>query len=70
MYNQEGDKKMMGTPKRLPIVELEIDGEKRLYFADERLGQYRSVDGSLPAVIDEHEVDGSMAEVIEQFRVD
>jgi hypothetical protein len=58
----------MKTKKRLPIVELEIDGEKRLYFADEKLGQYRSVDGSL--VIEEHEVDGSMAEVIEQFRVD
>ncbi len=32
-----------GTVKRLPIVELEVEGKKRLFFADKRLHEYRDV---------------------------
>ena len=53
----------------LPIVELEIDGELRKYFADERLRQYRAVDNPHDAVYPE-DVSGTMAEVIAECRVE
>jgi len=52
----------------LPIVELLIDGEPRKYYADERLGEYRSVDGSDPWVISAFEVDAPMVEVLATVR--
>ena len=53
--------------KALPIVTLEIEGEKHPYFADRRLGEYRSVDGSAPWIVSAEEVDGDMETVIREF---
>jgi len=56
-----------GTVKRLPIVELEIEGKKRLYFADKRLGEYRDIDNM--DTIHEDDLSGTMDEIIRRYRV-
>lgn len=55
------------SPKRLPIVALEIEGKERPFFADLRLREYRSVDNP-HEVIDERLVSGSMEEVVRSHR--
>jgi len=69
----------MTTPNRLPIVKLMFDaktgeydaetGTERLFFADLRLKEYRSVDGNEPWIVKSFEVSGSMEEIIEQYEV-
>jgi hypothetical protein len=69
----------MATPNRLPTVKLVLNasqdadgrnhGDERLYFADLRLRQYRSVDGSEPWIIYDREVAGDMEEIIEKHEV-
>jgi hypothetical protein len=64
---------------RLPIVKLIINasqdsdgqehGVERLFFADVRLKEYRSVDGQAPWVLFESEVDGDMLDIIEQYGI-
>jgi len=56
-----------GTVKRLPIVELEVEGHKRLYFADKHLDEYRAV-GSMHT-INGDDLDGTMEEIIKRYRV-
>jgi len=53
--------------KRLPIVELEVDGTKRLYFADKRLGEYRAIDNM--DTVHGDDLSGTMEEIIRRFRV-
>jgi len=55
------------TIKRLPIVELEVDGKKRLYFADKRLGEYRAIDDM--DTVHGDDLSGTMDEIIRRFRV-
>jgi len=52
---------------RLPIVELEVEGKKRLYFADKRLGEYRAIDNM--DTVHGDDLDGTMEEIIKRFRV-
>jgi len=62
----------------LPIVALMFDAEhgefdeelgtERLYYADLRLREYRSVDGSAPWIIKESEIDADMETIIENYR--
>lgn len=64
---------------RLPIVKLYFDaeagefdeetGKERLYFADERMSEYRSLDGRPPWIVKAFEVDAPMKEIIEKYRV-
>ena len=56
-----------GTVKRLPIVELEVEGKKRLYFADKHLDEYRAIDNT--DTVHSDELDGTMEEIIKRFRV-
>ena len=53
--------------KRLPIVQLEIEGKKRLYFADKRLHEYRAIDNM--DTVHEDDLSGTMDEVIKRHRV-
>ena len=55
------------TVKRLPIVELEVDGKKRLYFADKRLGEYRAIDNM--DTVHGDDCSGTMEEIIKRYRV-
>ena len=62
--------------QKLPIVKLylpnfdeEVDKPK-LYFADLRLKEYRSVDGSQPWIIKEYDVPIDMEEIIEMYEVE
>jgi len=57
----------MKTPYRLPIVELEVEGKKRLYFADKRLYEYRAIDNMDTVHADD--LNGTMEEIIKRFRV-
>ena len=64
---------------KLPIVKLFLDAEQntfdeesgveKLYYADQRLREYRSVDGSEPWVVKEGEVGAPMAEIIARYEV-
>ena len=64
---------------RLPIVKLFYDAEAgeyddetgtpRLFYADKRLREYRSVDGSAPWIVKEYELSASMDEIIEKYEV-
>ena len=56
-----------GTVKRLPIVELEVEGKKRLFFADKRLGEYRAIDNM--DTVHENDLSGTMDEIIQRHRV-
>jgi len=56
-----------GTVKRLPIVELEVEGKKRLYFADKRLGEYRAIDNM--DTVHGDDLSGTMEEIIKRYRV-
>ena len=56
-----------GTVKRLPIVELEIEGKGQLYFADKRLGEYRHI--RTMHTIHEGDLSGTMDEIIHRYRV-
>jgi len=53
--------------KRLPIVELEVDGKKRLYFADKHLGEYRAIDNM--DTVHGDDLSGTMDEIIKRYRV-
>lgn len=54
----------------LPIVLLEIEGKERLYYADKRLGEYRSIDGSQPWIVSPGELDcDDMDVIVENCRV-
>lgn len=69
----------MATPNRLPIVKLMFDAEageydeeigtEKLYFADLRLREYRSVDGTDPWIVKAYEVGADMEEIIEKYEV-
>ena len=57
----------MKTPKRLPIVELKVDGKKGLYFADKRLREYRHI--FTMHTVQDDDCFISMDEMIKRFRV-
>jgi len=57
----------MKTLYRLPIVELEVEGRKRLYFADKRLYEYRAIDNM--DTVNGDDLDGTMEEIIRRYRV-
>jgi len=62
-----------GKPKLLPTVVLHFEHPEgsgiiieKLYYADLRLKEYRSTDGSAPWVVPEEDVSAPMEDVIEE----
>jgi hypothetical protein len=47
----------------LPIVSLEIEGKKSLFYADKRLNEYRSIYNP-HVIVNAYDVDGDMDSVI------
>ena len=68
-----------GKMNALPIVKLFFDAEQQAYddetgtekryYADLRLREYRSIDGSEPWIVKECEVGAAMEDIIEQYEV-
>ncbi len=54
-------------PIALPVVQLEIEGRKRLYFADRRLGEYRNIFNPHER-IQEDDLGAPMKDIIRQYR--
>jgi hypothetical protein len=52
--------------KQLPIVTLEIDGQRLPYYLDDRLREYRSVNGAPPWIVTAADVKSGRARLLEE----